>query len=120
MASTVAGRDISTVDQDEPAAKGFLEVWNMQTQRLSDQRQYASVDPRYGRLAYSEQIAHGRLVQVLPDIYQGEKDRAVKPYNRRPYVFFTTLDDLPNPGNKLLDLVSSKPRSRLVTQRSHL
>ncbi len=34
----------------------------MQTQRLSDQRQYASIDPRYGRLTDAEQITHGRLV----------------------------------------------------------
>ncbi|PKW17610.1 hypothetical protein A8926_5594 [Saccharopolyspora spinosa] len=41
-------------------------------------------------------------------------------YRRRPHLFFTALDDLPDPGNKLLNLVSNKPRSRLVTQRLHL
>jgi hypothetical protein len=35
-------------------------------------------------------------------------------------LFFTALDDLPDASNELLDLVSGKSCSRLVTQRLHL
>jgi hypothetical protein len=95
VTSTIAGRDIGSVDQDEPAADGLFEAWNMQAQRLADQWKNTSIDPRYCRLTDSEQVTHGSLVQILPDVQQSDHDSAIQSHDWGPSLFLTALDDLP-------------------------
>ena len=120
MTSAVAGGHIGAVDQDESAANGLLKIRDMQAQCLSDQRKYASKYPRHCRLTDSEKITHCGLIEILSDIHQRDQNRAMQSHNRRPQLFRTALGNLPDPDNKLVDLVGSKPCSRLVSQRPHL
>ena len=87
---------------------------------LSDQRQYASTDSRHCRLTDTEKITHRGLVEILPDIHQRDQNRAIQSHNRRPQLFLTALGNLPDPDNKLVDLIGIESCSRLVTQRLRL
>jgi hypothetical protein len=45
VTSTVSGRDVGAVDQDDPASNGLGGVWDVQASRLAYQWEHASVHP---------------------------------------------------------------------------
>lgn len=79
LTCTVAGRCVSSIDQDEATSGRLLEVRNMRAQHLPDQRKDAPVHPRHGRLADSEQITHSGLTQILPDVHQRDDEHDTGP-----------------------------------------
>jgi len=92
----------------------------MKAESFSNERNDGTINPGHGRLAYFEQITYSSLVQILSDVHQGEDNCAIQVRRSGPCLLRAALGNLPDTGNKLLDLVGGKSCSRLVTQRLRL